>query len=73
MRWVETRKGASPSVHDTQRYIQGLLDVEGFTYDANEPQIIELSALALDLDKVHAFIKESGFFEMLDQATNAEA
>lgn len=68
MCWVETRKGASPSAHETQGFIKGFLDAEGFAYAADEPRIIELSALAFDIDKVHAFIKENHFFNTLDQA-----
>jgi hypothetical protein len=69
MRWVEVRKGASPSAHDTQRFIQGLLDVDRISYEPDEPQMIEILALALDLDRVHAFIRDTGFFETLDRGT----
>jgi hypothetical protein len=68
MRWVETRKFASPSAHDTQRFIQGLLDVGGFAYEPDEPQMIEILGLAANLDMVHAFIKENEIFEKLDQS-----
>ena len=71
MRWVETRKGASPSSHDTQRFVQGLLDNEGFAYGPDEPQIIEILALASNLDLVHDFIKQNGIFEKLDQTAKA--
>jgi hypothetical protein len=68
MRWVETRKGASPSSHDTQRFIQGLLDNDRFSYESNDLQMIELLALATDLDLVHAFIRDNDFFVKLDRA-----
>jgi hypothetical protein len=48
------------------------LNTEGFTYTADEPGIIELSALASDVDTVDAFIKENRFFETLDQARSRE-
>jgi hypothetical protein len=68
MCWVETRKGKTPSSHDIQQYIKGQLDAEGFTYDADEPKIIELVAIATSSDTVDRYIKESGFFEDFDQA-----
>ena len=72
MRWVETRKGVSPSSQETQGFVRGFLNTEGFTYTADEPGIIELSALACDVDTVDAFIKENRFFETLDQARSRE-
>jgi len=72
MRWVETRKGVSPSSQETQGFVRGFLNTEGFTYTADEPGIIELSALASDVDTVDAFIKENRFFETLDQARSRE-
>lgn len=68
MRWVETRKGVTPSAHDIQQYVRGALDEEGFSYDADEPQTIELLAIAWKVEVVDAYIKQSGFFEDLDRA-----
>jgi hypothetical protein len=66
MRWVETRKGASPPAQAIQGFIKGFLDADGFAYAADEPKRIEILALAFDAETVQAFIKENGFFETLD-------
>jgi hypothetical protein len=68
IRWVETRKGAPPTADDTQRFIQGLLDADDFSYELEDPQMIELLALAVKLDEVDAFISKTGYFEKLDRA-----
>jgi len=68
MRWVETRKGAPPTADDAQRFIQGLLDADDVSYELDDPQMIELLTLAVDLDEVDAFINKTGYFEKLDQA-----
>jgi hypothetical protein len=72
MRWVETRKGVSPSPTDTQKFVQCLLDSEGFTYEPDEPQIIEILALASNIDLVHDFIKRNDIFEKLDQSAKVD-
>jgi hypothetical protein len=64
---VETRKGEPPSQQDTLKFIRGLLDVEGLTYGPYEPRMIELLALASNIDVVNAFIIENGIFEKLDR------
>jgi hypothetical protein len=68
MRWIETRKGQSATARDVRRFIEGLLDTERLFYDADEPQRIEILALSLNLDMVHAFISENKIFEKMDQA-----
>lgn len=72
MRWVETRKGVSPLARDTQRFIQGLLDIKGVAYSPDDLQEIEILALAADLDAVHAFIKDTDAYKKLDQAASSE-
>jgi len=67
MRWNEVRRGKSPSAQQTQLFIKGLLDADGFSYALDDPQMIEILALTLDVDRVEAFIKEKKMFEALDR------
>jgi hypothetical protein len=69
IRWVETRKGKSPQSSDVHLYIRGLLDEKGFSYDPDEPLMIDLLALSLDIDAVHDFAAKNGIFEKLDRLT----
>ena len=59
MRWVEMRKGVSPSQSDMQRYIKGWLDADGYAYDSDDLKMIDLLALSLNIDMVHTFITDS--------------
>lgn len=68
MRWVETRKASLATAEDTQRFIQGLLDADDFFYEPDDPRMIELLALDVNLDDVDAFISKTGYFEVLDRA-----
>jgi hypothetical protein len=69
MRWVETRKGQSSTPAMTQQYVKGALDRAGYSYDADEPQIIEVLALSLHAAIVEQFIKDSRSFDALDRAS----
>jgi hypothetical protein len=71
MRWVETRKGVSPSQSDMQRYIRGWLDADGYAHEPDDLKMIDILALSLNIDMVHTFITESGIFEQLDRASAA--
>ena len=42
MRWVETRKGHTPTSEMMQGYIAGQLDNEGFAYTPDDLQTIEI-------------------------------
>jgi hypothetical protein len=66
IKWMEVRHGETPDTEMMQQCVRGLLDEQGFTYDANEPQMIEVLALALDQTLVDSFIEQSGIFEALD-------
>jgi hypothetical protein len=68
MRWVEVRKRQSPSPEMVQQAIRGILDGEGFSYKPDEPQMIEILALSLNVDMVENFIRQSGMFEKLERA-----
>jgi hypothetical protein len=67
MRWNEIRFGKSPTAQQTQRFIKGLLDVDGVSYATDDPQMIEILALTLNVDMVETFIKEKKTFEALDR------
>jgi hypothetical protein len=67
VKWVELRHGETPDTETMQQCIRGLLDEQGFSYEANEPQMIEVLALALDAALVESFIQKSGIFEDLDR------
>ena len=71
MRWMETRKGVSPSQSDMRRYIRGWLDAEGYVYSSEDFKVIDILALGMNIDMVHTFITESGIFEQLDRASEA--
>ena len=66
IKWIEDRHGETPDSETMQQCIRGLLDEQGFSYAENEPQMIEVLALALDAAIVEIFIQESGIFEALD-------
>ena len=70
MRWVEIREGTTPSAQMTQSAIKGFLDQGGFSYEANDPQTIEISALSLSLDTVEAFIQETDVLKEFDRAAD---
>jgi hypothetical protein len=67
IKWVEVRHGETPDTEMMQECIRGLLDEQGFSYEANEPQMIEVLSLALEATLVDSFIQKSGIFEDLDR------
>lgn len=72
MRWVETRKGRSPTAAMAQQFIKGTLSTEGYSYSRDEPETIESLALSLNVDMVEAFIKQTDCFEALDRAAKTQ-
>jgi hypothetical protein len=71
MRWVETRKGRTPAANEIQLYVRGLLDSQGFSYEADDPRTIEILALTINFDVVHSFIENNGIFDKLDRAAKS--
>jgi hypothetical protein len=72
MRWVETRKGQSPTADMTEQFIKGSLDREGYSYDSEEIQLIEILALSIKIDVVETFIEQSNVFAVLDAAAKRQ-
>ena len=67
MRWYEVRRGHSPSSDQIQEYIRGTLDSYLFSYEPDEPAMIEILALSLAIDGVEAFMREHSLLEKLDE------
>lgn len=56
----------SPLASDIRRYIEGFLDVNQIAYEADEPEMIDVLALTINIEVVEAFIKDNSIFEKLD-------
>jgi hypothetical protein len=70
MRWVEVREGRSSTTESMTQFIKGQLEAEQFSFAPDEPQIIELLAIALNVDVVERYIEQYGIFDDLDKASS---
>ena len=68
MRWLQTREHRSASPQEIYGYIEALCDTEGYARESKDVEIIAALALTFDREAVHAFARDSGFFEQLDRA-----
>ena len=68
MRWLQTREHRAPLPQEIYGYIEGLCDTEGYAHESQDVEIIAALALTFDREAVHAFARDSGFFEQLDRA-----
>ena len=68
MRWLQTRERRLPLPQEDYGYIEGLCDTEGYAHEPQDVEIIAALALTFDREAVHAFARDSEFFEQLDRA-----
>lgn len=68
MRWVEIRLERSSHGAGIVGAIRGVLDNDGISYTNDDCKQIEILALALNVDMVEAYIKESEIFDEFDRA-----
>ena len=71
MRWLQIREGRTPLAQEIYGYIEGLCDTEGYARESRDVEIIAALALTFDREAVHAFARDSGFFQQLDRAQSS--
>jgi hypothetical protein len=70
-RWLQIREGRTPLAQEIYGYIEGLCDTEGYARESKDVEIIAALALTFDREAVHAFARDSGFFQQLDRAQSS--
>ena len=67
----DPRRPHAPLAQEIYGYIEGLCDTEGYARESKDVEIIAALALTFDREAVHAFARDSGFFQQLDRAQSS--